>query len=176
MDYKNFFASLKQIAPMHKAEATQIWIDFAVECVSWGQYVNFNVTEDKSLAVEEWLDVLYKGFYAVKKGFGEDVAEKVIGLSCEKCCLYPGEMMQAAVLLGKGCDANDIMKQIESGELDPPNLFSPISREEALGLDGPGEEQDTSVPRPSVLNRLEHLEHDSPLVKREITKERGAER
>lgn len=175
MDEKTFTVSVKKIAPRLKAEAIQCWIDFAVECVARGQYVNFEVTGDKSLAAEKWLDALYAGFCAVKHSFGEDVAKELVGLSRKKCCLYPGEMMQAAVILREDCGAEDVIEAIESGLIDPEDLFSPITLFEALGIDGPDEEP-IPTPRPSVLERLKHLENDGSSVKRHVTKERDAER
>lgn len=184
MDYENFSASLKSLAPMCKPEAVPLWNDFAVECVKMGQYVNFDVIADKSLAAEKWLDALYTGFCAVKKSFGEDTAADLIGLSYEKCCLYPGEMMQAAVLLVNGRDAKDILEMIESGKLDTPSLFSPIPWEEATGIAAP----ETAALKTSVLvhlNRLEHVSHmeylgrleqESKSAIRKTTEERGTDR
>ena len=131
MDYENFSASMKEIAPMHKPEADPVWRDFAVESEELEQYVNYEVIADKSLAVEKWLDVLYAGFCAVKESFGQELAAAVIDLGCERSCLYPGEMMQAAVCLEYGGDAQKIADMIDSGKIDYPDIFSPVSQQEA---------------------------------------------
>ncbi|RKI67799.1 hypothetical protein D7V91_08920 [bacterium 1xD42-67] len=131
MDSERFSASLTQIAPMHKPEADQHWKDFAAECVKSEQFVNFEVMEDKTLAAEKWLDAFCDAFLAVKKGLGEKAAESIINLSCEHGCLYPGEMMQAAVYLENGGDSKQIFPMIESGDIDPENLFRPMSRQKA---------------------------------------------
>lgn len=176
MDYEKFAASVDELVPEHKPEAAPLWLYFASECVESEQYVHFQHMADKTAAEGKWLDVFYAGFCAVKESFGQDTATAVVDLSCEHCCLYPGEMMQVAVLLDNGSDAKDIMEQIEAGIIDPPDLFSPIPWVEALGIEEPDKEPDTFVPRHSVLKRLNHLENDSSSVKREVTKERGAER
>lgn len=131
MDSERFSASLTQIAPMHKPEADQHWKDFATECVESEQFVNFEVTEDKTLAAEKWLDAFSNAFLAVKKNLGEKAAESIINLSCEQGCLYPGEMMQAAVYMENGGDSKQIFPMIESGDIDLENLFRPMSKEKA---------------------------------------------
>ena len=131
MDYKKFVDTTKKFAPDHKAEAVPIWRDFAAECVDREQFVHFEATTDKASAVEKWLDVLSAGFCAVSENFGGETASSVVNLSCERCCLYPGEMMQAAICLEKGGSSKQILAMIESGELDCSNLFEPMSRQEA---------------------------------------------
>lgn len=131
MDSEQFSALLAQIAPMHRLEADQYWKDFAAECVESEQFVNFETIEDKALAAEKWLDVFSDGFLAIKKELGEKAAEKIINLGCEQGCLYPGEMMQAAVYLENGGDSKQIFPLIESGDIDAENLFRPMSRKKA---------------------------------------------
>ena len=131
MDSEKFSASLAQIAPMHKPEADQHWKDFAAECIESEQFVNFEVIEDKELAAAKWLDVFSDGFLAVKNDLGEKAAERIINLGCEQGCLYPGEMMQAAVDLKNGGDSKQIFPMIESGNIDPENLFRPMSKQKA---------------------------------------------
>ena len=131
MDSEKFSASLAQIAPMHKPEADQHWKDFAAECIESEQFVNFEVVEDKELAAAKWLDVFSDGFLAVKNDLGEKAAERIINLGCEQGCLYPGEMMQAAVYLKNGGDSKQIFPMIESGNIDPENLFRPMSKQKA---------------------------------------------
>ena len=131
MNSENFSVSLTQIAPMHKPEADQYWKDFAVECVASEQFVNFEVTADKALAIEKWLDVFSDSFLAIKKDLGEKAAEKNINFGCEQGCLYPGEMMQAAIYLKNGGDDKQIFSMIESGDIDAENLFSLMSRQKA---------------------------------------------
>ena len=131
MDFEKFSESLTQIAPMHKPEADQHWKDFAAECVESEQFVNFEVMEDKELAAAKWLDAFSDGFLAVKNDLGEKAAERIINLGCEQGCLYPGEMMQAAVYLENGGDFKHIFPMIESGDIDPENLFRPMSKQKA---------------------------------------------
>ena len=131
MDSGRFFASLTQIAPMHKTEADQYWRDFAAECVEAEQFVNFEVIEDKAFAAERWLDAFFDGFLAVKRELGEKAAEKIINLGCEQGCIYPGEMMQAAIYLENGGDSKQIFPMIEFGDIDAENLFCPMSKQKA---------------------------------------------
>jgi len=133
MTHENFLNRIKEMAPGCKPEAISRWRDFAVECVEAEQFVQFQRTEDKAAAVEKWLDVLCAGPQAVREECGPETASAVIGLSLEACCLYPGEMMRAALCLENGGDAKQISRKIEDGEIDRIDLFSPISRKEAEG-------------------------------------------
>ena len=65
MKRDDFFATLHTAAPCSTREAVQKWIDFAVECVERGQYVNFTPAKDQEASVESWLDTLCAGVYAV---------------------------------------------------------------------------------------------------------------
>ena len=133
MTYENFLTSVMELAPGCKPEAVPRWRDFAMECVESEQFVWFQRTEDKDTAVERWLDVLCSGLQAVRNECGPETAAAVVSLSLEPCCLYPGEMMQAALCLEHGGDAKKIARQIEYGEIDCTDLFSTISRKEAEG-------------------------------------------
>lgn len=133
MIYENFITLVKELAPGCKPEAIPRWRDFAAECVDSEQFVHFKRTADKNTAVESWLDVLYSGFKAVRKECGLETATAVIDLSLEPCCLYPGEMMQAALCLEKGKNARQIFDKIQSGEIDCIDLFTVVSRREAEG-------------------------------------------
>ena len=133
MTYENFLNRIKELAPGCKPEAIPRWRDFAVECVESEQFVRFQRTEDKTAAVERWLDVLCSGLQAVRNECASETAAAVVSLSLETCCLYPGEMMQAALCLEHGEDAKQISHKIEYGEIDCTDLFSPISRREAEG-------------------------------------------
>ena len=172
MDYKKFADTIKNFAPDHKAEAIPIWRDFAAECVDREQFVHFEVTTDKASAVEKWLEVLSAGFCAVSENFGKKAASSVVNLSCERCCLYPGEMMQAAICLENGGSSKQILAMIESGELDCSNLFEPMSRQEAekhMAQIG------TTRPK-SVLAQLKtplpQPKHEKPTPKKSVKKER----
>ena len=63
--------------------------------------------------------------------FSKETAAAVINLSCEHCCLYPGEMVPAALYLENGGSSARLLEMIESGELDCPDLFEPVFRQEA---------------------------------------------
>ena len=133
MTYENFLARVKELAPGCKPEAIPRWRNFAVECVDSKQFVRFKPTADKTAAVENWLDVLYSGLKAARKECGPETAAAVVNLSLERCCLYPGEMMQAALCLERGENARQIFDKIQSGEIDCTDIFTPISRREAKG-------------------------------------------
>ena len=57
----------------------------------------------------------------------------MVNLSLEQGCLYPGEMMQAALCVEKGENGKQIFEKIESGEIDCIDLFSAVSRRNAEG-------------------------------------------
>lgn len=99
-------------------------------CGAW-QSAGFETIADKTSAAEKWLDILYAGFCAVKENFDQEEADALIDLGRESCCLYPGEMMQAAVCLENGGNAGQILAMIESGDIDVADLFSPMPRKEA---------------------------------------------
>ena len=123
MDYNNFYDTVKGLAPDCREDAIPLWRDFAAECVDKGQFVHFEFTTDTASAVGKWLDALSAGFRVVNESFGQETAAAVVNLSCERCCLYPVEMMQAAVLMKNGSGSKQILLKIESGEIDCPNLF-----------------------------------------------------
>ena len=133
MTYENFLIRIKELAPGCKPEAVPWWRDFAVECVDSEQFVRFKQTANKTEAVEKWLDVIYSGLEAVRKECGLETAAALVNLGLERCCLYPGEMMQAALCLEKGENGRQIFEKIESGEIDCTDLFSPVSRRDAEG-------------------------------------------
>lgn len=133
MTYENFLTRVKELAPGCKPEAVPRWRDFAVECVDSEQFVRFKQTANKTAAVEKWLDVLYSGLKAVRKECGPETAAAVVNLSLEQCCLYPGEMMQAALCVERGENGRQIFEKIESGEIDCTDLFSAVSRRDAEG-------------------------------------------
>ena len=61
-----------------------------------------------------------------KETIGAELAAKVGSLSCEHCCLYPGEMFGAAECLRDGGSAQEILAKIESGEIDCKDLFTAV--------------------------------------------------
>ena len=77
--------------------------------------------------------MIYSGLKAVRKECGLETAAALVNLGLERCCLYPGEMMQAALCLEKGENGRQIFAKIESGEIDCTDLFSPVSRRDAEG-------------------------------------------
>ena len=133
MTYENFLTRVKELAPGCKPEAVPRWRDFAVECVDSEQFVRFKQTANKTAAVEKWLDVLYSGLKAVRKECGPETTAALVNLSLEQCCLYPGEMMQAALCVERGENGKQIFEKIESGEIDCTDLFSAVSRRDAEG-------------------------------------------
>ena len=133
MTYENFLTSVQELAPGCKPEAIPRWQDFAVECVDNGQFVQFEHTADKTAATEKWLNALHSGIQAVSKECEPETAAAMVNLSLQQCCLYPGEMMQAALCLENGDTARQIVHKIHTGEIDCTDIFSPISRREAEG-------------------------------------------
>lgn len=124
MNQKEFVESIQSLLPECQPAAAQIWYDFAAECVDHGQYVRFKAAENRNLSIADWLDALYEGLRQTKDVCGAELATKVAALSLERCCLYPGEMLQAAECLRAGDDAKNILAKIESGEIDCLDQFT----------------------------------------------------
>ena len=126
MTKADFFAALHTIAPGSTPEAAQKWIDFAAECVAEEKYVNFKPSNDPEASVEKWLDTLCGGFYAVRAEYGAELTGKLVGLSLAPCCLYPGEMLQAAECLRDGGTAETISGKIALSEIESEQPFFPV--------------------------------------------------
>lgn len=174
MTFEEFSTPVNSAAPDHKPEAISIWWEFAVERVESEQFVHFKPMDDAKEAAEKWLDVICNGILAVEHSFGTETASALVNLSCERCCLYPGEMMQAAVCLNEGCGAEDIFALIESGDIDTTDLFSPMPQAEAMEV---AEAAKTMRRRSSVLERLKQTEKgvESSKNKKEVERRRNNE-
>lgn len=122
MKHEEFALALNVLLPDCDPEAAEKWAEFAAECVDHEQFVYFIPTEYHT-AVEKWLDATYTGLYAVKQEFGPEIAAQVAGLSCQRCALYPGEMLPAAAVLKNGGDAERISGMMESGTLEMAEPF-----------------------------------------------------
>lgn len=131
MNSEEFSMCVKKLSPAQDEESIQYWKYFADQCTWYGQSPGPEAMEDESAAAEGWLGVLYDSFCIIKESFGRDVADVLIGLGSESCCLYPGEMMQAAVCLENGGSAEQIIAMTGLGYITAPVLFSTVSREEA---------------------------------------------
>ncbi len=122
MRREEFALALNALLPGCDPEAAEKWAEFAAECVDHEQFVYFIPTEYHA-AVEKWLDATYAGLYAVKQEHGPEIAAQVAGLSCQRCALYPGEMLPAAVVLKNGGDAEQISGMMASGTLEMNEPF-----------------------------------------------------
>lgn len=116
MKQEEFALALNALLPGCDPEAPAMWAEFAAECVDHEQFVYFIPTEYHA-AVEKWLDATYAGLYVVKQEYGPEIAAKVAGLSCQRCDLYPGEMLPAAEVLKNGGDAERLNAMMASGTL-----------------------------------------------------------
>lgn len=126
MKRADFFASLHTAAPDSTPEAVQAWIDFAAECMEQGQYANFTPSANQEASMERWLDALCGGVYAVRAEYGAELAGKLVNLSLDKCCLYPGEMLQAAACLRDGGTFETIFDKINADEIESEQPFFPV--------------------------------------------------
>ncbi len=131
MSQEEFIEKFHALLPECRPGAAQLWYDFAVGCVDRGQYVHFQAAESRDASIGNWLDVLYEGLRQTKETLGAELAAKVGDLSCERCCLYPGEMLMAAACLRDGDGAKEILKKIDSGEIDCTDLFSAVQPEDS---------------------------------------------
>lgn len=121
MNKSDFFASMHTLTGC-APEATQVWIDFAAECIDAEQYADFISLGNAEADMARWLDALYAGFCQVRERFGPEMVRQVADLSLTPCCLYPYEMMQAAECLHEGGNAGLILEKVNAGEFDgePP--------------------------------------------------------
>ena len=82
-------------------------------------------------------------------------------------------MMQAAVCLNEGCNGEDILGLIESGDIDTTDLFSPMPRKKAMDVT----EAAKSVKRHgSILERLNRTKKMTAHPEHKSNTERGTER
>ena len=120
-------------------EAIPAWINFAVECVELGQYVDFSQGSDKSTATNRWLETLLAGLLQIKAEFGEQIASEVCNLALNNECLYPYEMQLAAEHFRNNGNPEKISDLIQSGELEAASAFFP-----KLSNDGKNDSPDAS--------------------------------
>lgn len=120
----DFFASMHTLTGC-TPEATQVWINFAAECIDAEQYAGFASLGSAEADMARWLDAFYAGFCQVRERFGPEMVRQVADLSLAPCCLYPYEMMQAAECLREGGNAGLIMEKVNAGEIDgkPPFFY-----------------------------------------------------
>lgn len=116
MRREDFTLALSALLPDCGRELVCSWSDFASECLAKGQYAYFT-TMEAPYALRSWMDAIYAGLYAVSQKYGTEIATKLAGLGRENCCLYPGEMMQAAEVLQNGGGAAQILSMIHSDKL-----------------------------------------------------------
>lgn len=158
MGHEDFAAAVRKMSPVQEGEGIRHWMGFADANVENGMFVGFKAEGDRSLEEERWLDVLYAGFRAVEESFGQEVLDALIGLDLEGCCLYPGEMMLAAVCLENGINARQLLVLMDTCILEADDPFCILSRKEA-------ERQvaDAGIIPGTLLGRLEEesrqLEH-----------------
>lgn len=129
MRKEEFVEAVKAWFPQCRQEDILKWTDFAEECVGMGQYVDFIEEPDTDRAVGKWLDSICAGFLLVQEKFGMQVAEEICGIS-SLFCLYPYEMVPAAVFLAGGGSREKIPKMIEEGELDGDPVFPKLRQKE----------------------------------------------
>lgn len=125
MKQKEFSLALNALLPTCDPEAASKWAEFAAERVECGQFARFIPDKDPAASAEVWMDEFYAGLYAVKQKHGLELAAGVADLVCQRCPLYPGEMMQAAEILQSGGDGEQIVKMIGEDvfESEPPFFF-----------------------------------------------------
>lgn len=131
MTYDQFTSVIRSYFPTSKPEALPVWQEFVEENLSDGHTVRVEEVSDKA-AREKWYDVLCGGFFLVREKMGQAAAISVINVSCEHCCLYPGEMVQAAVCLQNGESGMDIMEKIRIDEIESQQPFFPEPPAEIL--------------------------------------------
>ena len=138
MKRDEFALALNALLPGCDPEAPEKWAEFADENVDSQQFAWFIPMDDRDAAVEKWLDATFAGLYAVNREYGPEIAMKVAGLTCQRCALYPGEMLGAADVLKNGGDAERISGMIASNLLEAEQpFFFDLPDGAALTLQGP---------------------------------------
>lgn len=124
MKREDFTLALNALLPGCDPEAAGKWAEFAAECVDQEQFVHF-IPMEHDAAIEKWLDTTFAGLCAVNQEYGPEIAAKVADLACQRCALYPGEMLVAAMVLEGGGDAERIASMLAYGdmELEPDAPF-----------------------------------------------------
>ena len=117
MKQDEFTLALNALLPGCDPEAAGKWAEFAAECVDQEQFVHF-IPMEHDAAIEKWLDTTFAGLCAVKEEYGPEIAAKVADLACQRCALYPGEMLVAAMILEGGGDAERIASMLAQGDLE----------------------------------------------------------
>lgn len=128
MRYNDFYTAIDKLVPEHRKEAAACWLSCAFDLVERDIFVDFEPISNKLLAVQNWLDALCCGFRAVNREFGQKAAEAVINLGCDHVYPFPGQMMQAAICLERGMDANEIRGLLDTDKIIFQDLFVPASR------------------------------------------------
>ena len=124
MKQDEFTLALNALLPGCDPEAASKWAEFAIECVEQEQFAHF-IPMEHDTAIEKWMDTTFAGLCAVKHEYGPEIATKVADLACQRCALYPGEMLVAAMILEGGGDAERIASMLAYGdiELEPDAPF-----------------------------------------------------
>lgn len=106
-------------------ESIPNWIEFAIECVNLGQYVDFIEEKNPAVAVNRWLETLLSGLLETQRQYGTHIGKQVCDLALLPNCLYPSEMLQAAAHFQSGGVSEEISKMIESGAIEGNEPFFP---------------------------------------------------
>ena len=122
MNREEFGLALNALLPNCNPEAASELAEFVSECVVLEEYAYF-IPLEQDAAVEKWLDAVFAGLYAVKQEYGPEIAARVAGLCCQRCALYPSEMLPAAAVLKSGGDVKQISAMIDSGDLETDGPF-----------------------------------------------------
>ncbi len=122
---KEMFSKAVPVLINCKPEAIPIWINFAVECVELGQYVDFSEEHDKCKAINRWLETLLAGLLQIKAEFGEQIAGKICNLALKNECLYPYEMPLEAEDFQNNGNLPKISDLFQSGALEPASAYFP---------------------------------------------------
>jgi len=141
LDRERFLHGLRMLLSDTKDGAAEAWAEFAGECVSMKQYVDFTAEPDE-VAVCRWHDTILAGFVLLTERFGKDTAAKVCDLGMDNCCLYPWEMERAAEEMHKGTSVQDISCLVLDEGLEAKKPEFPKLQ---MVLDGMAPSQDTHL-------------------------------
>lgn len=90
---------MQDLFPNSEIDIANIWIKFAVECVSLEQFVDFTRKGTDEEEIERWLTAIFNKISDIKQEYGNDIASKIYSLLLQRNCLYTLEMEECAEYL-----------------------------------------------------------------------------
>ena len=106
-----------------------MWVNFAVECVEDGQYVDFTSSGDEAIDMRHWLGFVCVALLNAKANYGAEAASQVCLLALRPTCLYPWEMQPAARYWKEHGSLENVLELQDAGVFeDDEQTYLPLSK------------------------------------------------